>query len=76
VTRIHTHSIRLPNGEELLVTRVVADNGRIGYGFSLETDATESRHMAEGGAGLRKQANRGIPPEIQAAIDSISWEDK
>ena len=76
MTRIHTHSIRLANGDEALVTRVVSGNGRIGYGFSVNLDATESRHMAEAEAGLRKQANRAIPPEIRAAIDSISWEDQ
>jgi len=67
--RVHTHSIRLASGVEALVTRVVAGDGRIGYGYSLELDATESRHMAESNASP-------IPPEVQAIIDTIDWEDK
>jgi hypothetical protein len=76
LTRIHTRSIRLANGDEALVTRVVSDSGKIGYGFSVNLDATESRHMAEAEAGLRKQGNRATPPEIRAAIESISWENQ
>jgi hypothetical protein len=67
--RIHTRSIRLASGAEALVTRVVAEDGRIGYGYSLKLDATESRHMAESNA-------LPIPPEIQARLDAIDWEDK
>ena len=67
--RIHTRSVRRANGDEALVTRVVAGDGRIGYGYSLKLDATESRHMAESNA-------FPIPPEIQAIIDAIDWEDK
>ena len=66
--RVNTHSVRLANGAEALVTRVVVE-GRIGYGYSLKLDATESRHMAESNASP-------IPPEIQAHIDAIDWEDK
>ena len=67
--RVHTHSVRLANGNEALVTRVVAGDGRIGYGYSLKLDATEARHMAESNA-------FPIPPEIQAIIDTIDWEDQ
>jgi len=66
---IHTRSVRRANGEEALVTRVVAADGRIGYGYSLKLDATESRHMAESSASP-------VPPEIQALIDAIDWEEK
>lgn len=52
---IHTHSLRLKTGEEALVTRVVAQDGRIGYGFTFDLDATAARHMAEWEAGLRKE---------------------
>ena len=67
--RVRTHSVRLANGNEALVTRVVAGDGRIGYGYSLKLDATESRHMAESDA-------FPIPPEIQTLIDAIDWEKK
>jgi len=67
--RIHTRSVRRANGDEALVTRVVAEDGRIGYGYSLKLDATESRHMAESNASP-------IPPEIQAIIDTIDWEEQ
>ena len=67
--RIHTRSVRRANGDEALVTRVVAGDGRIGYGYSLKLDATASRHMAE-------SHTFPIPPEIQALIDAIDWEDK
>jgi len=43
---VHTQSMRLASGQEALVTRVLADDGRIGFGFSLELDATQARHMA------------------------------
>ena len=66
---VHTHSVRRANGDEALVTRVVAENGRIGYGYSFKMDATESRHMAESSA-------QPMPPEIQAIIDAIDWEEK
>ncbi len=64
---IHTHSVRRANGDEVLVTRAVAEDGMIGYGYSLKMDATESRHMAEANASP-------IPAEIQALIDAIDWE--
>ena len=67
---IHTHSIRLANGEEALVTRVVADSGKTGFGFSLRLDATESRHMAERNAAGAEEA---MPPEIRTALGSIHW---
>ena len=64
---MHTHSIRLPSGEEALVTRVIAPDGRIGYGYSLALDATASRHMAE------RFAAEKLPAEVEAAIASIRW---
>ena len=47
--------MRLASGEEALVARVVAPDGRVGLGFSLRLEATEARHMAEWAAGLRKE---------------------
>jgi hypothetical protein len=38
--------MRLASGHEALVTRVLADDGRRGFGFSLQLDATQARHMA------------------------------
>jgi hypothetical protein len=49
---IHTQSMRLVSGQEALVTRVTGDDGRVGFGFSLQLDATASRHMAMYQAGL------------------------
>ena len=72
MSAIHTHSIRLANGDEALVTRVVADNGKIGFGFSLRLDATESRHMAERNAVGSEEA---MPSEIRTAIGSIRWQE-
>jgi carboxymethylenebutenolidase len=52
---IHVHSIRIASGEEVLVARVLAEDGRLGYGFSFRLDATEARHMAEYHAGVRAE---------------------
>jgi len=46
--------MRLASGGEALVARVVAQEGRIGYGFSFNLDATAARHMAEWHADIRK----------------------
>jgi hypothetical protein len=43
---IHVHSIRISSGEEVLVARVLSEDGRVGYGFSFRLDATEARHLA------------------------------
>jgi hypothetical protein len=43
---IHTQSMRLASGHEALVTRVLNDDGSTGFGFSLQLDATQARHMA------------------------------
>src|SRR5438477_11955405 len=52
---VHVHSMRLATGEEALIARVVAPDGRVGYGFSFRLDATEARHMAEWSAGVRAE---------------------
>ena len=52
---IHTQSMRLASGHEALVTRVLAGDGKAGYGFSLQLDATQARHMALFEAGLRAE---------------------
>jgi hypothetical protein len=65
---IHTHSMRLVSGHEVLVTRVLAENGGTGVGFSLQLDATTSRHMALHHAGLRAER-----PEITPVLGH-PWE--
>ncbi len=65
---IHVHSMRASGGEEVLVARVVAGDGRIGFGFSFRLDATEARHMAEWHAGSREGA-----PECRPTRDH-PWE--
>jgi len=52
---IHTNSLRLASGHEALVTRVLREDGGTGFGFSLQLDATEARHMALFHAGLRAE---------------------
>jgi hypothetical protein len=58
---VHTQSIRLASGQEALVTRALADEGKVGYGFSLQLDATESRHMALYQVGLWLERPRITP---------------
>jgi hypothetical protein len=70
---VHTHSIRLPSGEEILVTRVVSDAGTVGYGYSLTLDATAARHMAECNAGIREGERCALPAAVEALVPSIRW---
>ena len=73
---VHVHSMRLESGDEVLLARVVARTGRIGYGFSLTLDATAARHMAERNAGVRPGEPgdaAAVPPQIEAAFPSIQW---
>jgi hypothetical protein len=63
---VHTRSVRVASGEEVLVTRAVAADGRIGFGYSRTLDATASRHMAE-------QLSDALPEDIRAAIASVRW---
>lgn len=58
---IHTQSLRLASGHEALVTRVVTEAGDIGFGFSLQLDATQARHMAMFAAGLWPERPRITP---------------
>jgi hypothetical protein len=58
---IHTQSLRLASGHEALVTRVRADDGRTGFGFSFQLDATQARHMAMFEAGLWPERPRIAP---------------
>jgi hypothetical protein len=64
---VHTHSVRLASGEEALVTRVVAPDGRTGFGYSRTLDATESRHMAE------RFSAEPLPADLMEAIRSVRW---
>lgn len=72
--------MRLASGQEALVTRVLADNGRTGFGFNLQLDAIEARHMAEFDAGLRAERPHvtpvmGHPWETAwVASQPIPWE--
>ena len=60
--------MRLATGEEALVARAVAEDGRVGLGFSLRLDATEARHMAEWAAGVRDER-----PAYESQFDH-AWE--
>jgi hypothetical protein len=53
--------MRLASGKEALVTRVLTEDGRACFGFSLRLDATEARHMALFHAGLRSERPRITP---------------
>lgn len=64
---VHTHSVRLPSGEEALVARALADDGRIGYGYSRTLDATAARHMAE------RFSAEPLPKDIEEAVRSVRW---
>jgi hypothetical protein len=65
---VHVHSIRLRSGHEALVARVLAKDGKTGFGFSLRLDATEARHMAEWHAGVRAER-----PKIEPVL-AHPWE--
>jgi hypothetical protein len=65
---LHVHSMRLATGEEALVARAIAPDGRVGYGFSFRLDATEARHMAEWAAGVREER-----PAYESQLDH-AWE--
>lgn len=73
---VHIHSVRVGTGDEILVARAIAGDN-IGYGFSLNLDATAARHMAEWNAGVRPDVPESLkvplPPEIQAAIPTLRW---
>ncbi len=60
--------MRLASGEEALVARVLAKDGKLGFGFSFRLDATEARHMAEWQAGAREER-----PRYRPALDH-PWE--
>jgi hypothetical protein len=47
--------MRIASGEEVLVARVVAEDGAVGFGFSFRLEGTEARHMAEWAAGVRSE---------------------
>jgi hypothetical protein len=77
---IHTQSMRLASGQEALVTRALVDDGTTGYGFSLQLDATEARHMALYQVGLWPERPRIAPiarhPWEAAWIEgeAVPWE--
>ena len=73
-------SLRLASGQEALVARVLTTEGKAGFGFSFQLDATEARHMAEWDAGVRAEKPRldralGHPwEEAFLAGKPVPWE--
>jgi hypothetical protein len=53
--------MRLASGHEALVTRVLTGEGKAYFGFSMQLDATQARHMALFHAGLRGERPRITP---------------
>ncbi len=53
VSHTHVHSIRLQDGREALVARVLAAEGTAGFGFTLNDDAGVARDMAAWDAAAR-----------------------
>jgi len=72
---VHVHSMRLATGEEVLVARVLAQDGRVGYGFSFRLESTEARHMAEWHAGVRKE-RPGYQPVLEHPWEKAFLEKK
>lgn len=60
--------MHVASGEEILIARVLAGNGAVGFGFSFRLEATEARHIAEWNAGVRKER-----PAYQPVLDH-PWE--
>ncbi|HEV8094883.1 MAG TPA: hypothetical protein VGP71_04085 [Burkholderiales bacterium] len=58
LAQIHVHSLRLRNGAEALVARVVTADGVPGFGFSLGSEAFPARDMAAWDALAR---SRNVP---------------
>ncbi len=77
---IHTHSLRLASGHEALVTRLLTDEGKTGFGFTFQLDATEARHMALYDVGLRAERPRITPVMAHpwetawVANEPVPWE--
>jgi hypothetical protein len=77
---VHTQSMRLASGQEALVARALADDGRTAFGFSLELDATQARHMALYELGLwpeRPRITTGTAHPWEsawAAGERVPWE--
>jgi hypothetical protein len=72
--------MRLASGHEALVTRALREDGGAGFGFILQLDATESRHMAMHNASLREERPRITPvlahpwETAWVAGEPIPWE--
>jgi hypothetical protein len=79
---IHVHSMRVASGEEVLVARVLAENGAVGLGFSFRLEGTEARHMAEWAAGVRPERPPYSPvlhhawEEAWMKNEAIPWENE
>ena len=46
IAHTHVHSLRILNGAEALIARVLTPEGAAGYGFTLNLDAAVARDMA------------------------------
>ena len=74
--------MRLASGEEILVARALAQDAKVGFGFSMRLDATEARHMAAWHAGARPgrprlEAVLGHPWETAFLNnESIPWHEE
>ena len=64
--------MRLASGHEALVTRVLKDDGATGFGFSLQLDATQARHMALYEVGLWPERPQITP--VVAHPWETAWE--
>ena len=58
IAHTHVHSVRLASGAEALVARVLARDGVVGFGFTLNMDAGVARDMAAWDALGR---SKGVP---------------
>jgi L-alanine-DL-glutamate epimerase-like enolase superfamily enzyme len=58
IAHTHVHSVRIASGEEALVARVLAKDGTVGFGFTLNMDAGVARDMAAWDALAR---SKGVP---------------
>ena len=81
--------MRLASGEEALVARVLAKDGRVAFGFSFRLDATEARQMALHELGFNERpklerllghpweqaylSGEAIPWDREPAFASLAW---
>jgi hypothetical protein len=72
----HTASVRLKDGEEVLVVRVLTRGGVAGYGFTFREDVAAARTMACWDAAARAKGQapwqllRQVEPATRAALEA------